>query len=136
MDRINKAQRSANMKAIKSKDTSIELLLRKALWHKGVHYRKNFKVCDCKPDIVITKYKLAIFCDGDFWHGNDKYKVKTNTSFWEDKIKDNKDRDLNNTINLRDNGWIVLRFWGSQIKANLELCVNEIMIAIQKRQAR
>ena len=66
---MTKEQRSKNMRAIKSHDTKIEVILRKALWNKGIRYRKNFKVCSCKPDIVLTKYKIAIFCDGDFWHG-------------------------------------------------------------------
>lgn len=61
-------QRSKNMRAVKSQDTKIEILLRRALWHKGIRYRKNLKVFNCKPDIVITKHKIAIFCDGDFWH--------------------------------------------------------------------
>ena len=127
-------QRSKNMKAIKSQDTKIEVVLRKALWSQGIRYRKNFKVCSCKPDIVLTKYKIAIFCDGDFWHGNDKYTVKTNTKFWNEKIKTNIERDLRNTIELRDNNWIVLRFWGSEIKNDLDKCINEILTAIETKR--
>ena len=69
MDKLTKEQRHKNMQAIRSKDTKIEILLRKALWHEGIRYRKNYKVCSCHPDIVITKYKIAVFCDGEFWHG-------------------------------------------------------------------
>lgn len=128
MDRITKEQRSKNMRAIKSKDTKIEVMLRKALWHKGIRYRKNFKVCSCHPDIVITKYKVAIFCDGDFWHGKkSKYTVKTNVQFWNEKIKRNIERDLENTIELRDNGWTVLRFWESDIKNNFDKCISIII---------
>lgn len=128
MDRITKEQRSKNMRAIKSKDTKIEVILRKALWHKGIRYRKNFKVCSCHPDIVITKYKVAIFCDGDFWHGKkSKYTVKTNAQFWNEKIKRNIERDLENTIELRDNGWTVLRFWESDIKNNFDKCISIII---------
>lgn len=127
MDKLTKEQRSSNMRAIKSKDTSIEVILRKALWHKGVRYRKNYKICNCKPDVVITKYKIAIFCDGDFWHGNDKYLVDQNSKFWNEKININKERDLRNTIELRDNGWTVIRFWGSTIKYNLNNCIEEIL---------
>lgn len=130
MDCMTTEQRSKNMKAIKSHDTKIEVILRKALWHQGIRYRKNFKVCSCKPDIVLTKYKIAIFCDGDFWHGNDKYTVKSNTKFWNEKIKTNIERDLRNTIELRDNGWLVLRFWGTEIKKNLDNCITEIFKAI------
>ena len=130
MDCMTTEQRSKNMRAIKSHDTKIEVILRKALWHQGIRYRKNFKVCSCKPDIVLTKYKIAIFCDGDFWHGNDKYTVKSNTKFWNEKIKTNIERDLRNTIELRDNGWLVLRFWGTEIKKNLDNCITEIFKAI------
>lgn len=132
MDVMTPEQRHRNMVAIKSKDTKIEVALRKALWHRGIRYRKNMKLYNCHPDIVITKYKIAVFCDGDFWHGNtlEKYKIKTNTQFWNEKIKRNIERDLDNTIELRDSGWIVLRFWESEIKNNLELCVGDIIEAI------
>ena len=101
------------------------------MWHKGIRYRKNFKVCSCRPDIVITKYKVAIFCDGDFWHGKEsKYIVKTNAQFWNEKIKRNIERDLENTIELRDNGWTVFRFWESDIKKNFERCIEKILLNI------
>ena len=78
------------MKAVKSVDTKIEVKLRLALWHQGIRYRKNFKIYSCKPDIVLTKYKIAIFCDGDFWHGKeDPNIVKHNKKFWVEKIKRN-----------------------------------------------
>ena len=124
-------QRSKNMKAVKSHDTKIELILRKALWHQGIRYRKNFKIYSCKPDIVITKYKIAIFCDGDFWHGKeDPNIVKTHKNFWTEKIKRNIERDLENTIELRDNGWIVLRFWESDIEKDINICLNTILSTI------
>ena len=125
MDVMTTEQRHRNMAAIKSKDTKIEVTLRKALWHRGIRYRKNMRLYNCHPDIVITKYKIAVFCDGDFWHGKslEKYDVKTNTRFWHEKIKRNVERDLDNTIELRDNGWIVLRFWESEIKKDLNSCV-------------
>lgn len=134
MDCMTSEQRSKNMKAIKSHDTKIEVILRKALWHKGIRYRKNFKVCSCKPDIVLTKYKIAIFCDGDFWHGNDKYTVKNNANFWNEKIRTNVERDLRNTIELRDNGWTVLRFWESDIKKNLDMCVETVIFCVKSKQ--
>lgn len=71
MDDLIPAQRRKNMQAIKSKDTHIELALRNALWHKGIRYRKNYKGLPGKPDIAITKYRIAVFCDSDFWHGYD-----------------------------------------------------------------
>lgn len=76
MDRLTKEQRHRNMSNIKSKDTSIEVKLRKALWNKGYRYRKNYKQLPGKPDIVLTKYKLVIFCDSEFFHGKDWEQLK------------------------------------------------------------
>lgn len=136
MDVLTPEQRHKNMVAIKSKDTKIELLLRKALWHKGIRYRKNIKVLNCHPDIVITKYRIAIFCDGDFWHGKtfERYEVTTNAKFWYEKIKRNVERDLENTIELRDNGWTVLRFWETDIKKNLDMCVEAVLREVEYKK--
>lgn len=136
MDKLTKEQRHKNMQAIRSKDTKIEILLRKALWHEGIRYRKNFKVCSCHPDIVITKYKIAVFCDGEFWHGKsmERYDVTTNVKYWHEKIRRNVERDLENTIELRDNGWIVLRFWETEIKKHLADCVAEVQRCIDARR--
>lgn len=130
-------KRSKIMKSIKGSDTGIEVRLRKALWHKGVRYRKNFKVFDCHPDIVITKYKIAVFCDGNFWHGKELQKrpIKHNSSYWNEKIRRNVERDLENTIELRDNGWIVLRFWEDDIQNNLPNCVDDVLRYISIRKS-
>lgn len=129
-------KRSKIMKSIKGSDTGIEVRLRKALWHKGIRYRKNFKVFDCHPDIVITKYKIAVFCDGNFWHGKELQKrpIKHNSSYWNEKIRRNVERDLENTIELRDNGWIVLRFWEDDIQNNLPNCVDDVLRYISIRK--
>ena len=93
---------SNNMRKIHSKDTSIELLLRKALWHKGYRYRKNYKVLPGSPDIVLTKYKIAIFCDSEFFHGKDWEILKLrlekgkNPDFWIKKIERNRNHDYEN----------------------------------------
>ena len=130
-------QKSENMKAVKSVDTKIEVKLRLALWHQGIRYRQNFKIYSCKPDIVLTKYKIAIFCDGDFWHGKeDPNIVKHNKKFWVEKIKRNMERDLENTIELRDNGWVVLRFWESDIEKNLTECVDVIIKEIKNKKTK
>ena len=130
-------KRSKIMKSIKGSDTGIEVRLRKALWHKGIRYRKNFKVFDCHPDIVITKYKIAVFCDGNFWHGKELQKrpIKHNSSYWNEKIRRNVERDLENTIELRDNGWIVLRFWEDDIQKNLPNCVSDVLRYISIRKS-
>ena len=124
------AKRSYNMSRIKSKDTSIEVTLRKALWHAGIRYRKNYPGLPGTPDIAITKHKIAIFCDGEFWHGKDwetkKDKFNTNREFWINKIERNIDRDNEVDRKIRGNGWTVVRFWGNEIEKNLPGCVEEI----------
>lgn len=97
---------SKNMSKIHSKDTSIELLLRKALWHKGYRYRKNYKNLPGSPDIVLTKFKIAIFCDGEFFHGKDWENLKSrlekgkNPDYWIKKIERNRTRDWENDKTL------------------------------------
>ena len=130
MDIITSEQRHKIMSHIKSNNTSIEVLLRKALWHEGIRYRKNVKTLPGKPDIAITKYKIAIFCDGEFWHGKNwdtkKSSLKTNRDFWVTKIERNIMRDNKNEKKLINMGWVVLRFWGKEINKGLGDCVNEI----------
>ena len=95
------------------------------------------KIRSLHPDIVITKYKIAVFCDGEFWHGKsmERYDVTTNVKYWHEKIKRNVERDLENTIELRDNGWIVLRFWETEIKKHLADCVAEVQRCIDARRS-
>jgi DNA mismatch endonuclease (patch repair protein) len=123
-------QRHKNMSHIKSKNTSIEIQLRKALWHEGIRYRLNLKTLPGKPDIAITKYKIAIFCDGEFWHGKEweirKKNIKTNRDYWIPKIERNIARDNCNERKLQNMGWAVLRFWGGKINKNIMDCVDEI----------
>ncbi len=123
-----------SMKGNTKKDTTIELMLRRALYKRGVRYRKNVKSILGTPDIAIKKYKLLVFCDGDFWHGNSYHGVKSHKSFWDEKIKRNRERDLEYTIRLRDEGWSVLRFWESDIKEDLNACVDQIIDIIEKRK--
>lgn len=128
--------RSENMKRIKSKDTSIEIKLRKALWHKGYRYRKNCKNIYGTPDICFKGKKIAIFCDSEFWHGKDYLEKgalpKTNTDFWKKKIIQNIKRDKAVNKKLKNEGWIVLRFFGNEIKNNLETCIEKIIISIKQ----
>ena len=123
-------QRHKCMSHVKSTDTSIENLLRKALWREGIRYRKNCKDLPGKPDIVITKYKIAIFCDGEFWHGKawnkTKENLKTNRDYWVNKIERNIIRDNKTDKELEKMGWVIFRFWGKEIKNNLTGCVSEI----------
>lgn len=130
MDRLTIEQRRKNMQAVKNKDSKIEILLRKALWRKGYRYRKNCQNIEGKPDIVLPKYKIAIFCDSEFWHGYNwevrKNDIKSNQEFWIKKIEGNIKRDIDVNRILKQQGWKVIRFWGKDIQKNLEFCVNKI----------
>lgn len=136
MDVLTKEQRRKNMQHIRQKDTKIELVLRKALWEKGYHYRKNYNELPGKPDIVLTKYRLAIFCDGEFFHGKDweilkpRLQKSNNSEFWISKISRNKERDDEINKKLLFMGWTVIRFWGDEIKKNADECVKVIEEAI------
>ena len=136
MSGLTKEQRSNNMKSIHGKDTRIEVLLRKALWARGYRYRKNFVGLPGKPDIVLTKYKIAIFCDGEFFHGKEwevlegRLRSGKNPEFWIGKIKSNMERDDMVNKHLDFLGWTVIRFWGEEIKNNIDDCVSAIEEAI------
>ena len=123
-------KRSYIMSQIKNKNTSIELSLRKALWHSGIRYRKNYSNVSGSPDIAITKHQIAIFCDGEFWHGRQwqvkKTRIKSNREYWINKIERNIQRDSETERLLSGKGWIVLRFWESDIKKDISGCINEI----------
>lgn len=126
------------MKAVKSKGTSIEIKLGKALWAEGVRYRKNNKTVLGKPDFTIKKYKIAIFCDSEFWHGKDwevrKNDIKSNKEFWFKKIERNIARDIEVTATLQNDGWIVLRFWGQEINKELSTCVKKVLLYIDSHK--
>ena len=132
MDILTKEQRKKNMQHIKAKDTKIEIILRKALWKKGYRYRKNYNKLLGKPDIVLPKYNIVIFWDGEFFHGKDwellknKLKKSNNGEFWIKKISRNRERDDEINKRLSFEGWTVLRFWGEDIKKHTDECVKII----------
>ena len=115
-DRITKEQRSKNMSHIRSKDTSIELKVRKYLFSLGYRYRVNYKKLPGKPDIVFTKKKIAIFIHVLYCHGhncNIRYAhiIKSNTNYWNTKIQRNQERDKRNIEQLEKDGWKVIVLW-------------------------
>lgn len=128
----SKEQTHRIMSGVHSKDTSIEVKLRKALWKKGYRYRKNVKGLPGKPDIVLCKYKIAIFCDSEFWHGKDwevlkpKLERGNNPDFWVNKIERNRERDNRVDKELLFLGWTVIRFWGIDILKKTDECVKVI----------
>lgn len=123
---------SKNMSRIRGKNTSIEVKLRKALWHKGYRYRKNYKKLSGSPDIAITKYKVAIFCDSEFFHGKDwevlrpRLQKGKNANYWIPKIERNMQRDVEKNQALLFDGWTVIHFWGKDILKNTDECVRVI----------
>jgi len=138
MDVHNSQQRSKNMAAIKSTATKDELRLSKVLWALGYRYRKNNKTIFGKPDITFKKYKIAIFIDSEFFHGKDwetKKKPATNPEFWEKKITRNMERDKEVNEFLLQSGWLVLRFWSTEVRKNLDDCVMAIETAIAAAKA-
>ncbi len=124
-------ERSKLMSKIRGKDTKPEVILRKTLWNIGVRYRKNVKKLPGKPDIVISKYRLIIFVDGEFWHGfnweEKKTKIKSNREFWIPKIERNMQRDKEINEQLKSAGWTVLRFWEQEVKKEFGKCIYEIL---------
>jgi len=125
-------QRKKIMSHIRRKDTSIELTLRKELWHRGYRYRKNYKDLPGSPDICLTKYKLAIFCDSEFFHGKDWEVLKpriaegNNGQYWVKKIQENINRDEDVDKRLNYLGWTVIHFWGKDILKNTDECIKVI----------
>lgn len=125
-----------NMSRIKGKDTEIEIALRKALWNRGFRYRKNCRDLPGRPDIALTKYKIAIFCDGEFFHGKDWEILKPrlekgkNSDYWIRKIERNMERDREKDKQLLFMGWTVIHFWGKDILKNTEECIKVIEEAI------
>ena len=131
-DVLTPEQRRKNMQHIKSKGTKIEAVLCKALWRKGYRYRKKYSKLPGHPDIVLLKYRIAIFCDGEFFHGKDWEALKTrlenakNSEFWISKISKNRERDENVNKKLLFMGWTVIRFWGDDIRKHTDECVKVI----------
>lgn len=125
-------QRKKTMRRIRGKDTSIEIKLRKELWKRGYRYRKNYKSLPGSPDICLTKYKIAIFCDGEFFHGKEweiiKPKVESgnNGTYWVKKIQENINRDNEVDKKLNFLGWTVIHFWGKDILKNTEDCIKVV----------
>ena len=127
------------MSSIPSKGTRPEIILRKALWNENLRYRVNYKKLPGKPDIVFTKYKVAVFCDGDFWHGHNwairgkkslDEELEGYSEYWRKKILRNIERDQENENEQRTLGWNVVRLWESEIKEDVSSCVQVVKEAL------
>lgn len=134
--------RHLTMSHIRSKDTKPEVMLRKALWHKGCRYRKNWGSLPGKPDIVLTKYRICIFVDSEFFHGfkwleggRDRLLRGRNPDYWVPKIEKNMKRDRETDLKLKNLGWTVLHFWARDVERGVEQCVAAVSDAINSRKA-
>lgn len=118
------------MAKVKLKGGKAETLLAKELWHKGYRYRKNDKRLPGSPDIAILKYHVAVFVDGEFWHGYDwenrKLRLKSNREYWIEKIEENIARDQRNDQLLVQMGWVPLHFWEKEVLKKLDVCVTDV----------
>jgi len=133
---ISKEKRSKIMSSIKSKGTSIEERFRIALCENKIKgYRINPKMIG-NPDFAFTKYKIAIFCDGDFWHGKDfsQLKRRLNDEYWINKIEKNRNRDKKYDNILKKEGWTVFRFWESEINANINKCIAKLQKILSEKR--
>lgn len=130
MPKKTKEQISYNMKRVKNKDSEIEVMLRRELWSRGLHYQKNVTKIIGKPDIVFKGKMVAVFCDSEFFHGYDwenrKHDFKSNQDFWIAKIERNIQRDAEVNKMLEEAGWTVIRFWGKDIKKNCSECADKV----------
>lgn len=137
---------SAAMQKVKSRNTTPELKLRKALWQEGLRYRLHAAELAGRPDVVFPSAKVAVFVDGDFWHGNqwrvrglpsleDQFKhVANGESYWIPKIRRTMKRDTAATRQLRSTGWQVIRLWESTIASDLDSCVDRVASSVIKRR--
>ncbi|MBR6033021.1 MAG: very short patch repair endonuclease [Bacteroidaceae bacterium] len=142
MDKLTPEQRHVCMSHIRSRDTKPELKVRRWLWSHGYRYRLNVKSVPGKPDIVMRRYRTAIFVNGCFWHGHEGCcKIpKTNREFWVSKIERNKRRDERNYEVLQENGWHVIVVWECQLTAKrleqtmrgMERLLNENFLSIYR----
>lgn len=125
---------SKRMSKVKLKRGVAEMMLAKTLWHRGVRYRLNYRAITGSPDIAITKHKVAVFVDGEFWHGHDwenkKPRLKRNREYWIEKIEENMARDKRNDAILNDAGWSVIHIWEKEVLKNLDACADAVSTAI------
>ena len=138
MDKLTPEQRRRNMQSVKATGSKIEVLLAKKLWSMGLRYRKNDRRVVGKPDISFYGLKIAVFVDGEFWHGKNwehrKLDHKSNQDFWFKKIERNMARDIEVNEALLKSGWKVLRFWGREITRDLQNCIDQIVLSINERK--
>lgn len=131
---------SKRMSNVHLKRGKTETLLAKKLWHLGYRYRLNYRKLPGSPDIALTRMKVAIFVDGEFWHGQNweerKTKLRSNRDFWIEKIEENIARDKRNDALLAEQGWRVIHFWEKEILKEPEMCIQKILTLIKQKGDR
>lgn len=136
-DNLTPEQRSYCMSRIKGKDTGLEMRVRSELHRRGFRFRKHVKELPGKPDVVFTKAKVAVFIDGDFWHGyrfpSWEHKV---SDFWKQKINKNRERDRKNHRELKEMGWTVIRLWQHDLERDFQECIERIIAAVNEARSR
>lgn len=127
-DKFNAKTRSRIMSRIRSKNTSIEILFRKLLWREGMKGTRLHSRLHGKPDVAFPKKKIAIFIDGDFWHGYNWKKLGKipPRKYWQRKINRNIERDKKNSLLLKKEGWQVVRIWEHELKKNPDKCIEKV----------
>ncbi len=121
MDVFDKEKRSEIMSHIKSKNTKAEMLVFKELRRRGIYFQKHYKKAPGSPDIALPRKKIAVFIDGDFWHGYrfSRYRDRLPKEYWREKIENNIRRDKKNKRILRKCGWKVMRVWEHELKKSI-----------------
>lgn len=138
VDHLTPEQRRRCMQANRSRDTKPEQMLARELWRRGYRYRRNVRGVPGSPDICFKSKKVAVFVDGDFWHGNNwevqKHRIKSNRDFWYAKIERNQARDQRVNQRLAIMGWEVLRFWETEVCKHLGHCADQVEEVLRGRQ--
>jgi DNA mismatch endonuclease, patch repair protein len=135
-DNLSPAARSYCMSRVRSRDTNLEVLLRSALHRSGLRFRTHVRTLPGRPDIVLSSARVAIFVDGDFWHGFRFPAWESSLApFWRQKIQRNRHRDQRNFRRLRRQGWIVVRIWQHQIESDLPRCVERVRLVARRRRS-
>ena len=131
-DNLTPEQRSFCMSRIKGKDTGLEMRVRSALHRRGLRFRKHVKDLPGKPDVVFRKARVAVFVDGDFWHGYRFPSWEDKVSdFWKKKINRNRERDAANHRKLRQMEWTVIRLWQHEVEQDFDACIDRIFAAVR-----
>ena len=133
-------EKRKRMSKVRLKKGKAETILAKRLWHEGYRYRRNYKKLPGSPDIALTTYKVAVFVDGEFWHGENweerKAKLKHNREYWIEKIEENMARDKRVDGQLQEMGWTTVHFWEKQVLKHTDECLQVVLELLEKKNGQ